>query len=79
MATPKLRDLDSYVKPAGRICGTCASEHRAFIDQAYEAGYNATAITRYLNDRFNAGLIAPAVRWHFREGHHGKKANAKRS
>lgn len=79
MAAPKLRDLDSYVRKNGQACGTCASEHRAFIEQAKDAGYNISAVVRYLNEQFDTGLLATAVRRHFRERHHEQKAKAKRS
>jgi hypothetical protein len=74
MATPKLRDLDSYVQPNGLQCGTCLSEYRSFMEQAYEANYRVAAISRYLNDQFDAGLSVNAVRRHFREGHHEAKS-----
>lgn len=79
MATPKLRDLDSYVKTSGAPCTTCASEHRTFIEQASKAGYDIAAVARYLNEQFDAGLVASAIRRHFREGHDAKTTNAKRS
>lgn len=72
MAIPKLRDLDKYAKKSGTKCMTCTSEHRTFIEQAYEANYTVAAIVRYLNEQFDASLATNAVRWHFREGHNAK-------
>lgn len=74
MATPKLRDLDSYVKTSGAPCTTCVSEHRTFIEQADAAGYDTAAITRYLNEQFDAGLVASSIRRHFRERHNEAKS-----
>jgi len=74
MATPKLRDLGSYVRRSGRQCSTCTSEHRDFIEQAYDKGYVLSAVISYLNDQFDASLNVIRVRWHFREGHHETKS-----
>lgn len=74
MTTPKLRDLQGYVKKSGRVCGTCVSEHRTFMEQAYTQDYNLSTIVHYLNDQFNAGLSPNGVRRHFRERHYEQKA-----
>ena len=74
MATPKLKDLDSYAQLSGPRCMTCVSEHRTFIEQAYNADYMLSVVVRYLNDQFSAGLTVNPVRRHFREGHHEQTA-----
>ena len=74
MAVPKLKDLAGYVKKSGRLCSTCTSEYRTFMEQAYAQDYNFSAIVHYLNDQFNAGLNPNGVRRHFRERHHETKA-----
>jgi hypothetical protein len=78
MATPKLKDLESYVRKSGRLCGVCISEHRTFMEQAFAQDYGLSTIVRYLNDQFNAGLSPNGVRRHFRERHH-EQAKTKRS
>lgn len=73
MATPKLRDLDSYVKRAGRQCTICTSEHRTFIERAHNAGYDSNATARYLNEQFDAGITSQAIRRHFAARHNEAK------
>jgi hypothetical protein len=70
MATPKLRDLDSYIRTGGRKCATCESEHRAFIEKAHASGYGLSTILAYLNKQFDAGLKSNTIYRHFRERHH---------